>query len=42
VANPTPRAENIRGVRVSPGLQTTLDELDIFCDVMEDIARNGL
>ena len=42
VANPTPRAENIRGVRVSPGLQTTLEELDIFCDVMEGIAGNGL
>jgi selenocysteine lyase/cysteine desulfurase len=42
VANPTQRAENVRGVRVSPGLQTTLEELDTFCDVMEEIARNGL
>jgi selenocysteine lyase/cysteine desulfurase len=42
VANPTPRAENIRGVRVSPGLQTTLGELNVFCDVMEGIAENGL
>jgi selenocysteine lyase/cysteine desulfurase len=38
VANPTPRAENIRGVRVSPGLHTTLEELDTFCEVMEGIS----
>jgi selenocysteine lyase/cysteine desulfurase len=42
VTNPSPRAENINGVRVSPGLHTTLDELDTFCDVMETISRNGL
>jgi selenocysteine lyase/cysteine desulfurase len=42
VTNPSARAENIDGVRVSPGLQTTLEELDIFCEVMEGIARNGL
>ena len=42
VANPTQRADNVRGVRVSPGLQTTLEELDTFCDVMEGIAQNGL
>ena len=41
VANPTPRTENIRGVRVSPGLQTTLEELDIFCDVMEGVASRA-
>ena len=42
VTNPSARAENINGVRVSPGLQTTLEELDIFCEVMEGISRNGL
>ena len=29
-------------VRVSPNLYTTLDELDYFCEVMEDVAGNGL
>ncbi len=42
VANPTQRADNVRGVRVSPGLHTTLEELDTFCEVMERISRNGL
>lgn len=42
VANPSKRADNVRGVRVSPGLQTTLQELDLFCDVMEKIAKRGL
>ncbi len=30
------------GVRVSPNLFTTLEELDRFCDAMEDVLRNGL
>ncbi|MFQ5629422.1 MAG: aminotransferase class V-fold PLP-dependent enzyme [bacterium] len=42
LANPTKRAKNVRGVRVSPGLHTTLEELDTFCEVMEGIARKGL
>ena len=42
VANPSQRADNVLGVRVSLGLQTTLEELDTFCDVMEGIAQNGL
>lgn len=42
VANPSKRADNVRGVRVSPSLHTTLEELDVFCEVMEGIAKNGL
>ena len=34
--------EEFRGLRVTPNLYTTLDELDYFCDVFEHIARNGL
>ena len=41
VANPSPRAENIRGVRVSAGLQTTIGELDLFCEVIEGIASES-
>lgn len=29
-------------VRITPNLYTTLPELDYFCDVMEDVADNGL
>ena len=29
------------GVRVSPSLNTTFEELGTFCDVMEGIAKNG-
>ena len=29
-------------VRITPNLYTTLSELDYFCDVMEDVADNGL
>ncbi len=29
-------------VRISPNLYTTLPELDYFCDVMEDVASNGV
>lgn len=31
-----------RWVRITPNLYTTLPELDYFCDVMEDVAKNGL
>ncbi len=30
------------GLRVSPSVYTTLDELDRFCDVMEGVIKNGL
>jgi isopenicillin-N epimerase len=34
--------EQYRGLRVTPNLYTSLQELDRFCDVMETIARKGL
>jgi isopenicillin-N epimerase len=36
------RAPEIRGVRVTPNVYTTLDELDHFCDIIEAVAKNGL
>lgn len=36
------RAPEIRGVRVTPNVYTTLEELDHFCDVIEKVAKNGL
>lgn len=32
----------IQGLRVSPNLYTTLNELDYFCEVVEDVAKKGL
>ena len=34
--------EEFQGLRITPNLYTTLDELDRFCNVMEMIARKGL
>ena len=34
--------DEFRGLRVSPSVYTTLEELDRFCTVMEKIARSGL
>ncbi len=34
--------EEYQGIRVTPNLYTTLDELDYFCDVFEHVSRNGL
>lgn len=34
--------EEYRGLRITPNLYTTLDELDYFCDVFENVARKGL
>ena len=34
--------DEFRGLRVTPNLYTTLDELDRFCDAMETVARNGI
>jgi isopenicillin-N epimerase len=34
--------DEFRGLRITPNVYTTLEELDRFCDVMEDIARKGL
>lgn len=36
------RRDDFTGIRVTPNLYTTLDELDYFCDVMEEIATRGL
>ena len=34
--------EEFQGLRITPNLYTTLNELDRFCGVMADIARKGL
>ncbi len=34
--------EEFRGTRITPNVYTTLDELNRFCEVMEQIARKGL
>jgi isopenicillin-N epimerase len=34
--------EEFKGLRITPNVYTTLNELDRFCDVMETIARKGL
>ncbi|HEY6119158.1 MAG TPA: aminotransferase class V-fold PLP-dependent enzyme, partial [Pyrinomonadaceae bacterium] len=34
--------EEFRGLRITPNIYTTLNELDRFCEVMETIARKGL
>jgi isopenicillin-N epimerase len=34
--------DEFKGLRITPNLYTTLNELDRFCDVMETIAKKGL
>jgi isopenicillin-N epimerase len=34
--------EQFEGLRVTPNVYTTLEELDRFCEAMEDVIRNGL
>ena len=34
--------EEFQGLRITPNVYTTLNELDRFCEQMELIARNGL
>jgi len=34
--------EEFKGIRITPNVYTTLGELDRFCNLMEQIARNGL
>ncbi len=34
--------EEFEGVRVTPHVYTTLEEVDRFADIMEDVVRNGL
>lgn len=33
---------DIKGVRVSPNVYSTLDEVDMFCEAVEDVLANGL
>jgi len=33
---------DFEGLRVTPSVYTTLEELNRFCDIMEDVANNGL
>ncbi len=42
VANPSARRKEINGIRVSVGLHTTLEELDKFCEVIENISKNRI
>ena len=34
--------DEFKGIRITPNVYTTLNELDRFCDLMEKIARKGL
>jgi len=34
--------DEFRGIRITPNVYTTIQELDRFCEVMADVARNGL
>ncbi|HEX8088164.1 MAG TPA: aminotransferase class V-fold PLP-dependent enzyme [Blastocatellia bacterium] len=34
--------QEFRGVRVTPNVYTTLNEIDTFCDAVEKVIRNGL
>jgi selenocysteine lyase/cysteine desulfurase len=36
------RAPEIKGIRVTPHVYTTLEELDYLCDVVEQVAKTGL
>lgn len=41
VSSPS-RAPEIRGVRITPNVYTTLGELDYFCEAIETVAKQGL
>ena len=34
--------DEFKGIRITPNVYTTLNELDRFCNLMETIARKGL
>jgi isopenicillin-N epimerase len=34
--------EQFKGIRVTPNVYTTLDEIDTFGEIMEGVAKNGL
>lgn len=36
------RVPEIKGIRVTPNVYTTLDELDYFCEIIEKVAKQGL
>jgi isopenicillin-N epimerase len=36
------RAPEVKGIRVTPHVYTTLNELDYFCDAVEQVAKGGL
>ncbi len=36
------RAPEIRGVRVTPNVYTTLEELDYFCEAIEKVSKQGI
>ncbi|UCC29777.1 MAG: aminotransferase class V-fold PLP-dependent enzyme, partial [Phycisphaerales bacterium] len=38
----TIKHEDFGGIRVTPNTYTTLREMDIFCEVMEEVIKNGL
>jgi selenocysteine lyase/cysteine desulfurase len=33
---------NVKGIRISPGIYTTLEELDYFVGVMHGVLKSGL
>ncbi len=42
IVTPIEYGNNVSGVRVTPNVYTTLAEVDLFGDLMEDLARKGL
>jgi selenocysteine lyase/cysteine desulfurase len=34
--------DEFKGMRITPNVYTTLPELDRFCEVMTDVANNGI
>ena len=38
----TIKFEAINGIRVSPNIYTTLSEIDMFCEAVEDVLKHGL
>ena len=35
-------ASQFDGIRVTPNIYTTLKELDLFCERIQEVAKNGL
>ena len=34
--------DEYNGLRITPSVYTTLAEIDLFCDAVEDVIRDGL